>query len=103
MSTTPRIIASAASAALLAAAGAGAAVFAIDTISTGQDQNTVDATTTDTLQSPKDDGTTVYRSPQDDSSEGGQRKPRPVQPAPPTTTWQGGNGQKTPGNTSKSS
>lgn len=107
MSSKPRIIASTASAALLAATGAGAAVLAVDMATSGADQ-TVDASTTESLNTPQDDRTTVYRSPEDDSDEHDEhdehdQSPSTIKPAPPSTTYQGGSGQQGPANTSKSS
>lgn len=86
MSTTPRIIAASASAALLAATGAGAAVFAVETVTAGQADATTATTqkSADTLGSPQNDRTTVYRSP----GEGSQQN---LQQAPPSTSWNGGN------------
>lgn len=88
MSTTPRIIAATASAALLAATGAGAAVFAVETV-TAADHT--DAATADQasagLKAPKDDRTTVYRSPGDGWSQ------QELQQAPNSTTWGNGSGQ----------
>lgn len=92
MSTTPRIIAASASAALLAATGAGAAVFAVETVTAGQ----ADAATTtnqqsaDTLGSPKDGRTTVYRS----QGQGGSQQN--LQQAPPSTSWNGGSQAQQP-------
>ncbi|MEZ5185447.1 MAG: hypothetical protein R2720_06855 [Candidatus Nanopelagicales bacterium] len=104
MSSTPRIIATTASAAILAATGAGAAVLAVDMATSGANQ-AVDASTTETLnglKTPQDDRTTVYRSPEDDSDEHEQSTSK-IQPAPPSTTYQGGNGGQSSANTSKSS
>ena len=104
MSTQPRIIAATAAAAMLAATGAGTAVMAVDTVTSDQNQTTADATNGDTLLSPQDDSTTVYRAPQDDSpsydDEGGSGS---IQPAPPSTSFQGNHGQQGKSNTSKSS
>ncbi len=108
MSNSPRIIATTASVALLAAAGAGAAVAALDFVDSPQSQTELDASATTQLPTPQDDRTTVYRAPQDDDDwddedwddddHSGQ-----IQPAPPSTTFNGGQGQKAPNNTSKSS
>lgn len=86
MSKTPRIIAATASAALLAATGAGAAVFAVDTVKDNADEGWTSQTedAAPALKSAQDDTTTVYRAPSDDEAEGqGQ-----LQPAPPSTKWQ---------------
>jgi hypothetical protein len=104
MTSSPRIIATTASVALLAAAGAGAAVVALDFVDSPQSQTELDASSTTQLPPPQDDRTTVYRAPQedhhDDDSQGHSGQ---IQPAPPTTTFNGGQGQKAPNNTSKSS
>jgi len=107
MSSTPRIIASTASAALLAATGAGAAVLAVDIVNAGANQ-TVEASTTESLNPAQDDRTTVYRSPQDNSDDHGESDDHgasssTIQPAPPSTSFQGGTTQQGPANTSKSS
>ncbi len=125
MSTKPIIIATTASVALIAAAGAGAAVVARDvadtranqpqldasTPDTGPNQPQLDASTPDTVPSPQDDRTTVYRAPQksdddddhDDDDQSGDNSSQRLKPAPPSTDYNGGQTQKTPGNTSKSS
>jgi hypothetical protein len=103
MSTKPRIIAATAAAAMLAATGAGTAVIAVDTVTSDQNQTTADATTSDTLQSPQDDSTTVYRAPQDDSPSYDEDESGSIKPAPPSTSFQGSQGQPGKSNTSKSS
>ena len=110
MSSTPRIIATTASAALLAATGAGAAVMAVDTVTSGSTEVTADAatTTTDSVPAPRDDRVTVYQSPSDDHEDGEYDDNAPtttkqLQPAPPSTSFQGNNGGKAQNNTSKSS
>ncbi|MEZ5118422.1 MAG: hypothetical protein R2686_00785 [Candidatus Nanopelagicales bacterium] len=108
MSTKPRIIATTASVALLAAAGAGAAVVALDVADSGSNQTQLDASTTDAVPSPQDDRTTVYRSPQqsddhDDDHGSDDNYSQRLKPAPPSTGYNGGQTQKSPGNTSKSS
>jgi hypothetical protein len=116
--------------ALIAAAGAGAAVVARDvadtranqpqldasTPDTGPNQPQLDASTPDTVPSPQDDRTTVYRAPQksddddhdddhddDDDDKSADNSSQRLKPAPPSTDYNGGQTQKTPGNTSKSS
>lgn len=110
MSSTPRIIATTASAALLAAIGAGAAVMAVDTVTSGNPEVTADAatSTTDSVPVPQDDRVTVYQSPSDDNQNGEYDDNTPkttkqLQPAPPSTSFQGNNGGKAQNNTSKSS
>ncbi len=111
MSTKPIIIATTASVALIAAAGAGAAVVARDVADTRANQPQLDASTPDTVPSPQDDRTTVYRAPQksdddddhDDDDQSGDNSSQRLKPAPPSTDYNGGQTQKTPGNTSKSS
>ncbi len=103
MSTKPRIIAATAAAAMLAATGAGTAVLAVDTVTSDQNQTTADATSSDTLQSPQDDSTTVYRAPQDDSPSYDEDESGSIKPAPPSTSFQGNQGQPGKSNTSKSS
>lgn len=90
--------------------------MAVDMATSGADQ-TVDASTTESLNTPQDDRTTVYRSPEDDSDEHDEhdehdepdepddhdQSPSTIKPAPPSTTYQGGSGQQGPANTSKSS
>ncbi|HUM87408.1 MAG: hypothetical protein U0R27_08115 [Candidatus Nanopelagicales bacterium] len=104
MSTTPRIIAATASAALLAGLGAGTAVLAVDTVMADGQTDAAQVTADDNLPTPQDERTTVYQEPQqyeyddDDDDEGGQ-----IAPAPPTTGFQGNNGGQTKNNTSKSS
>lgn len=104
MSTTPRIIAATASAALLAGLGAGTAVLAVDTVMADGQSDAAQVTADDSLPTPQDERTTVYQEPQqyeyddDDDDEGGQ-----IAPAPPTTGFQGNNGGQTKNNTSKSS
>ena len=104
MSTTPRIIAATASAALLAGLGAGTAVLAVDTVMADGQTDAAQVTADDSLPTPQDERTTVYQEPQqyeyddDDDDEGGQ-----IAPAPPTTGFQGNNGGQTKNNTSKSS
>jgi hypothetical protein len=108
MSTTPRIIAATASAALLAGLGAGTAVLAVDTVMADGQTDATQMTANDSLPAPQDERTTVYQEPQqyqsddddddDDDYEGGQ-----IAPAPPTTGFQGNNGGQTKNNTSKSS
>ena len=104
MSTTPRIIAATASAALLAGLGAGTAVLAVDTVMADGQSDAAQVTADDSLPAPQDERTTVYQEPQqyeyddDDDDEGGQ-----IAPAPPTTGFQGNNGGQTKNNTSKSS
>ena len=104
MSTTPRIIAATASAALLAGLGAGTAVLAVDTVMADGQADAAQVTADDSLPAPQDERTTVYQEPQqyeyddDDDDEGGQ-----IAPAPPTTGFQGNNGGQTKNNTSKSS
>ncbi len=104
MSTTPRIIAATASAALLAGLGAGTAVLAVDTVMADGQTDAAQVTADDNLPTPQDERTTVYQEPQqyeyddDDDDEGGQ-----ITPAPPTTGFQGNNGGQTKNNTSKSS
>ena len=104
MSTTPRIIAATASAALLAGLGAGTAVLAVDTVLAVGQTDAAQVTADDHLPTPQDERTTVYQEPQqyeyddDDDDEGGQ-----IAPAPPTTGFQGNNGGQTKNNTSKSS
>ena len=104
MSTTPRIIAATASAALLAGLGAGTAVLAVDTVMADGQSDAAQVTADDNLPTPQDERTTVYQEPQqyeyddDDDDEGGQ-----IAPAPPTTGFQGNNGGQTKNNTSKSS
>ena len=104
MSTTPRIIAATASAALLAGLGAGTAVLAVDTVMADGQTDAAQVTADDNLPTPQDERTTVYHEPQqyeyddDDDDEGGQ-----IAPAPPTTGFQGNNGGQTKNNTSKSS
>jgi hypothetical protein len=104
MSTTPRIVATAASAALLAAVGAGTAVLAIDTVTASEPEPAGEVVDPGTLQTPQDDRTTVYRTPDhdddhddDDDDEGWLR------PAPPTTGFTGGHDRQGPANTSKAS
>lgn len=102
MSTTPRIIAATASAALLAGLGAGTAVLAVDTVM-ADGQTDAQTIADDTLPTPQDERTTVYQQPQqyeydEDDDEGGQ-----IAPAPPTTGFQGNNGGQSKNNTSKSS
>jgi hypothetical protein len=109
MRTTPRIIATTASAALLAATGAGAAVMAVDTVTAGSPQVAADATaTTDSVPTPQDDRVTVYSSPSDDHDDNeyddeGSTSGKQLQPAPPSTSFQGNTGGQTQNNTSKSS
>ena len=109
MSSRPRIIATTASAALLAATGAGAAVMAVDTVTSGSTEVTADAATiTDSVPAPQDDRVTVYQSPSDDHEDGEYDDNAPtttkqLQPAPPSTSFQGNNGGKAQNNTSKSS
>ena len=104
MSTTPRIIAATASAALLAGLGAGTAVLAVDTVMADGQSDAAQVTADDSLPTPQDERTTVYQEPQqyeyddDDDHQGGQ-----IAPAPPTTGFQGNNGGQTKNNTSKSS
>lgn len=107
MSTTPRIIAATASAALLAGLGAGTAVLAVDTVMADGQTDAAQVTADDNLPTPQDERTTVYQEPQqyqsdddddDDDHQGGQ-----IAPAPPTTGFQGNNGGQTKNNTSKSS
>ena len=104
MSTTPRIIAATASAALLAGLGAGTAVLAVDTVMADGQTDAAQVTADDNLPTPQDERTTVYQEPQqyeyddDDDDEGGQ-----IAPAPTTTGFQGNNGGQTKNNTSKSS
>ena len=104
MSTTPRIIAATASAALLAGLGAGTAVLAVDTVMADGQTDAAQVTADDNLPTPQDERTTVYQEPQqyeyddDDDDEGGQ-----IAPAPPTTGFQGNTGGLTKNNTSKSS
>ncbi|MCU0298051.1 MAG: hypothetical protein MUF33_05965 [Candidatus Nanopelagicales bacterium] len=106
MSNAPRIIAVTASAALLAATGAGAAVLALD-LAQESIQMSQDSAAAADLQAPQDERTTVYRAPQndDDWDDEGDDEDSSSQftPAPPTTTFQGGKATKTPANTSKSS
>lgn len=110
MSTKPRIIATTASVALLAAAGAGAAVVALDVADSGSNQTQLDATT-NTAPNPQDDRTTVYRAPQksddhdddDGDDHDDDNYSQRLKPAPPSTDYNGGQTQKSPGNTSKSS
>lgn len=101
MSTAPRILAATASAALVAATGAGAAVLALDM---AQESNQVaqDAAATTELKTPQDDRTTVYRAPQDDD-DSGDDSPSQLAPAGPNTGFNSNPSTKTPGNTSKSS
>ncbi|MBK6763055.1 MAG: hypothetical protein IPG68_07155 [Micrococcales bacterium] len=108
MSSTPRIIATTASAALLAATGAGAAVMAVDTVTAGSPQVAADATaTTDSVPTPQDDRVTVYSSPSDDHDDDDYDEDsasgKHLQPAPPSTSFQGKTGGQTQSNTSKSS
>ncbi len=100
MSTTPRIIAATASAALLAGLGAGTAVLAVDTVMADGQAESTQVTGNDTLPTPQDERTTVYQQPQDDDydDEGGT-----IAPAPPSTGFQGNSGGQTKNNTSKSS
>ena len=102
MSTAPRIFAATASAALIAATGAGAAVLALDM---AQESNQVaqDAAATTELKTPQDDRTTVYRAPQDDDDYDGDDSPKQLTPAGPNTGFNSNPSTKTPGNTSKSS
>jgi hypothetical protein len=108
MSTTPRIIAATASAALLAGLGAGTAVLAVDTVMADGQTEATQVTADDTLPAPQDERTTVYQEPQnddeyeydeDDAYEGGGQ----IAPAPPSTGFQGNNGGQSKNNTSKSS
>lgn len=100
--SNPRVIAATASAALIAGVGAGAAVYAVDIVTTN-DLSQASGTEADqaaTLSTPQDDKTTVYRSQgSDDSADSGLK----FQPAPPSTSWNNNGGAKTKSNTSKSS
>ncbi len=104
--SNPRIIATTASAALIAAVGAGAAVYAVEIVTSADGTSAVSGTEAEqapTLQQGQDDSTTVYRAPSDDEwddDDSGQQ----IKPAPADTQWQ----QKSttpqgPANTSKSS
>ena len=64
MSTTPRIIAATASAALLAGLGAGTAVLAVDTVMADGQTDAAQVTADDNLPTPQDERTTVYQEPQ---------------------------------------
>lgn len=105
--SNPRIIAATASAALIAGAGAGAAVYALE-IATGADSSQASSTQAEdagTLSAPQDDKTTVYRSPGDDDDDeyDDSATGQTIQPAPADTSWNSNGGGKTKSNTSKSS
>ncbi len=108
--SNPRVIAATASAALIAGVGAGAAVYAVDLV-TSNDLAPASSTQADEappISSGQDDRTTVYRAPDDDDdgdydddeSAGNSQQ---FQPAPPTTQWGSGTASKNKSNTSKSS
>lgn len=99
MSTKPRVIATTASAALLAGATAAGAVVALDTLASTEPAvaGTTQSDQAPSLASPKDDSATVYQQP--GSSSGSGR----VQPAPPSTSWNTGGGNAGKGSTSHSS
>ncbi len=106
--SNPRIIATTASAALIAAVGAGAAVYAVEIATSTNDTSAVSGTEAQqapALQQGQDDSTTVYRAPSDDDDEAddddsGQQ----INPAPADTQWQqNSTTPKGPANTSKSS
>jgi hypothetical protein len=100
MSSSPRIIAATASAALLAGVGAAGAVFAVETLTAGEpalaDAPQADAKVPD-LESGHDDSTTVYRQPGSTSGKDSW------QPAPPTTQFTPGKGSGPGTSTSHSS
>ena len=103
--SNPRIIATTASAALIAPVGAGAAVYAVEIATSANDTSAVSGTEAEqapTLQQGQDDSTTVYRAPSDDdeADDDGQQ----INPAPANTQWQqNSTSPKGPANTSKSS
>lgn len=97
MSKTPRIIATSASAALLAATGAGAAVFAVDTLKEAPATNKASKAdsskqSSEQLQAPKDESTTIYRAPDTTAEQESGTGYQNVQPAPPSTGWQSNGG-----------
>ncbi len=108
MSTsTPRVIAVTASAALIAGVGAGAAVYAVDLATTTQTSQSTDEVQADApLSAPQDDRTTVYQAPDDDDDDDDDEAyddSGSLQPAPADTQWKAGTSGKTKSNTSKSS
>ncbi len=82
MSTAPRIFAATASAALVAATGAGAAVLALD-MAQQSNQVAQDAAATTELKTPQDDRTTVYRAPQNDDDVAAHHIPAAVDTSRP--------------------
>lgn len=102
--SNPRLIATTASAALIAGVGAGAAVYAVDIVTTGNEVATVADSAnpqSEPLQQPQDERTTVYREPSDDDDHdddsGG------FQQSPPDTQYNQGSAKQNKSNTSKSS
>lgn len=106
--SNPRIIATTTSAALIAAVGAGAAVYAVEIATSANDTAAVSGTQAEqapSLQQGQDDSTTVYRAPsEDDEDWEDDDDSRRIAPAPADTQWQQqSTTPKGPSNTSKSS
>lgn len=104
--SNPRLIATTASAALIAGVAAGTAVYAVDTVTGDTGSSTVADSAEQQatqLQQPQDDKTTVYREPAEHDDDDDDEGYGTVQPAPPSTQWNQPAAPKSGANTSKSS